>query len=195
MHEASLAGQLGVVRHLLEAGADPNCRKKNGCTPLHEASWFGHDDIVRQLLAAGSDPIALNYVRCVKWALGRVLPLLTPSLRCQNEESPIGLAEKHLNDSVVAILEDYLKFLDEQRYETEERRRKKIWHGVRAEATDRERHCGHTIKSPRRERLPNDWWTKDAPIEKPAPWKPRAASRSPSPTSRAASRMATPVRR
>ncbi len=56
LHEAAKAGQLGVVRLLLESGADPNAREDGDNTyPLHWAAALGHTVVVRALLDAGTD--------------------------------------------------------------------------------------------------------------------------------------------
>ena len=44
---------LALVRLLLEAGADPNTRRKDGMTPLHAAAWRGLDHVVQELVDAG----------------------------------------------------------------------------------------------------------------------------------------------
>ena len=43
-----------VVRLLLDHGADPNARWKNGLTPLHRASQYGKIEIVRTLVERGA---------------------------------------------------------------------------------------------------------------------------------------------
>jgi hypothetical protein len=49
---------LGLVRLLVEAGADVTARRKDGLTPLHGAAWRGHPAVVHALLDAGADPAA-----------------------------------------------------------------------------------------------------------------------------------------
>jgi len=54
-------GYYSIVKHLLEAGANPNITEKqqNGYfTPLHQAAVEGHIEIVRLLLQAGANPQA-----------------------------------------------------------------------------------------------------------------------------------------
>lgn len=56
LHSAAQRGHAGVVRLLLERGADPNAREAGDNTvPLHWAAAHGHVEIVRALLDAGSD--------------------------------------------------------------------------------------------------------------------------------------------
>ena len=43
-----------IVRRLLEYGADPNIRRRNGSTPLHQASSFGSPEVTRLLLSHGA---------------------------------------------------------------------------------------------------------------------------------------------
>ena len=78
-------GQLGSVRALLSAGAEPDFANPKGLTPLMLASAQGEGEIVEELLASGADPrlkqpggeTALTYAvtegdaRCVRALLGR----------------------------------------------------------------------------------------------------------------------------
>lgn len=49
-----------IARILLEAGADPNLKNRDGGTPLHAAVFLGKADIVEQLLANGADKNVRN---------------------------------------------------------------------------------------------------------------------------------------
>ena len=60
MHSAVSRLQSGVVRILLDAGANPNVRQSAGWTPLHAAAMNGDLTSVELLLAAGADPTATN---------------------------------------------------------------------------------------------------------------------------------------
>jgi ankyrin repeat protein len=53
-------GHVGVIRILLEQGADPAARNSDGRTPFHLASWGGHVEVIRILLELGADPAAWN---------------------------------------------------------------------------------------------------------------------------------------
>ena len=55
LHHASVSGRVGVVRVLLEHGADANSRAANNATPLDLASRKGYSDVVRLLLQYSSD--------------------------------------------------------------------------------------------------------------------------------------------
>lgn len=48
--------QLECLRALVNAGADPNAKGKEGGTPLMTAAWFGSHDSLRELLLRGSNP-------------------------------------------------------------------------------------------------------------------------------------------
>jgi ankyrin repeat protein len=62
LHQAARAGDLGMARLLLEAGADLEARAPGGATALHHAAYFGHPEVVRELLAWGADPGAVDKV-------------------------------------------------------------------------------------------------------------------------------------
>ena len=47
---------LGLVRFLLERGADVNGRRRDGMTALHAACWRGLDRVAQELLDAGAAP-------------------------------------------------------------------------------------------------------------------------------------------
>jgi ankyrin repeat protein len=49
-----------IVRLLLEAGADPNAKSREGATPLHSAAFTGDLESAELLLAYGADPNATD---------------------------------------------------------------------------------------------------------------------------------------
>ncbi|XP_026157062.1 BCL-6 corepressor-like isoform X2 [Mastacembelus armatus] len=61
LHEACARGWLGIVRHLVEHGADVNCNAQDGTRPLHDAVENDHMEVVRFLLACGADPTLTTY--------------------------------------------------------------------------------------------------------------------------------------
>ncbi|KAM7375604.1 hypothetical protein PAMA_014623 [Pampus argenteus] len=61
LHEACARGWLGIVRHLVEHGADVNCSAQDGTRPLHDAVENDHMDVVRFMLACGADPTLTSY--------------------------------------------------------------------------------------------------------------------------------------
>jgi ankyrin repeat protein len=60
LHSAASRLQSGVVRILLESGANPDVRQSAGWTPLHAAAMNGDLTSVELLLAASADPHATN---------------------------------------------------------------------------------------------------------------------------------------
>ena len=55
LHPACASRSAGVVKLLLDHGADPNAVEGNGMTPLHTAAGAGDREIIAILLAAGAD--------------------------------------------------------------------------------------------------------------------------------------------
>lgn len=58
LSEAIEAGNAEAVKVLLDAGADPNERRRDGKTPLHVAAGRDEEEVVGLLLDAGADPMA-----------------------------------------------------------------------------------------------------------------------------------------
>ncbi|XP_036400661.1 BRCA1-associated RING domain protein 1 [Megalops cyprinoides] len=54
LHLAAIKGDVGMVKELLEQGADPNLKDHAGWTPLHEACNLGHLGVVEVLLQQGA---------------------------------------------------------------------------------------------------------------------------------------------
>ncbi|HSS76772.1 MAG TPA: ankyrin repeat domain-containing protein [Thermoanaerobaculia bacterium] len=110
--------QLGSVRALLSAGAQPDLAAPNGLTPLMLAAAQGEGEIVEELLASGADPrlkqpngqTALTYAvteadaRCV-----RALLIRAPDLRLgdtwQDWLAP-KLARLRGRTEVISLLKD-----------------------------------------------------------------------------------------
>ena len=60
LHLSAEKGHEGIVRLLLDCGADPDGRDDIGSTPLHLAAKNGHESIVLELLGRGADVNAKN---------------------------------------------------------------------------------------------------------------------------------------
>jgi ankyrin repeat protein len=79
---AARYGQLGVVRLLMERGAEMSARGKSGSTALHWAAGRGHEEVVSFLLEQGAQPNIANeskktplMLACEKGHLGGVQAL------------------------------------------------------------------------------------------------------------------------
>lgn len=59
LHAAANGGYTGVLKLLLEHGAETDAVNSEGLTALHSAAGGGHAPAVQLLLAAGSDPAAV----------------------------------------------------------------------------------------------------------------------------------------
>jgi hypothetical protein len=55
LYEAAEKGRAGVVRLLLEKGADVNNPRQCGWAPIDAAAWYGHEEVVALLLEAGAE--------------------------------------------------------------------------------------------------------------------------------------------
>jgi uncharacterized protein len=56
LHSAAAGAHPGIVKLLLEHGADPNARQPGGSTPLDAARQNGDEESAEALLAAGATP-------------------------------------------------------------------------------------------------------------------------------------------
>lgn len=80
--EACVAFKKGVIRMLLERGADVNLFDNNGCTALMRAAYGGYASLVEELIAYGADKEmvdkegnkAIHYVR--EHCLDQLKPIL-----------------------------------------------------------------------------------------------------------------------
>jgi len=60
LQSAVAGGHLEITRLLLEAGASPNVRERDGYTPLHAAAQNGDVEIVRSLIFGGANVETIN---------------------------------------------------------------------------------------------------------------------------------------
>ena len=60
LHSAAAGSHPGIVKLLLEHGADPNASQDGGFTPLHSAAANDDRESVEALLEAGADPGVAN---------------------------------------------------------------------------------------------------------------------------------------
>lgn len=61
---AALEGHMGVVRFLVDEGADVNARDADGETALYMAAGWGHEEVVAYLLSRGADARTSNRYGC-----------------------------------------------------------------------------------------------------------------------------------
>ena len=100
LNRACERGQLEIVKLLVEAGADPNARGRQGYTSLHEAAKNNHLPVVQYLLSRGADykatddkgstPVDLASKKACKETLRFFLTELDTDLVMRN--SAMGLA-------------------------------------------------------------------------------------------------------
>jgi uncharacterized protein len=55
LHSAAAGNHTGLVRLLLDHGADPNARQQGGFTPIHAAAQNGNEELYALLVADGAD--------------------------------------------------------------------------------------------------------------------------------------------
>ncbi len=105
----------GLVRSLLEGGADPNSTQVDGMTALHWAAYHEDADTAELLLAAGADPDASNrygvtslYLACENGSSEVAALLLAagadPSLAARGGETPLMTAARSGSAEVVRAL-------------------------------------------------------------------------------------------
>jgi ankyrin repeat protein len=56
LHSAAAARETGIVRLLLDNGADPNAQQEGGFTALHAAAQHGDRELAELLVGRGADP-------------------------------------------------------------------------------------------------------------------------------------------
>jgi len=74
LHSAAADGDLGEVRRLLAAGADPLITNREGHTPFRVAVLLGHDDVCQVL----ADPRDEHVERMLDQALEATFPASDP---------------------------------------------------------------------------------------------------------------------
>jgi ankyrin repeat protein len=60
LHSAAAARETGIVRLLLDNGADPNARQEGGYTALHAAAQHGDRELAELLVGHGANPSLVN---------------------------------------------------------------------------------------------------------------------------------------
>ena len=83
IHAATAGRHFGILKLLVESGADVNARQQQGFTPLHAAAQNGDEPSLKLLLANGTDRTA----------------------RAANDQIPLDLALQNGHAAAAAILE------------------------------------------------------------------------------------------
>ncbi|KAI0860567.1 hypothetical protein F4860DRAFT_478862 [Xylaria cubensis] len=96
LHPASYSGNIGIMKLLLTAGADPGLQNDSGWAPLHLASYHGHSEAVKLLLKAGAsielqtDDGASPLLISVTHGHAQVVKLLLNNGAMLNEANDLG---------------------------------------------------------------------------------------------------------
>jgi len=133
LHKAAWRAQDGIVRVLLESGADPGLRTKEGRTPLHwatRANALGGPDVIERLVKCGADPNARDEkgMTPLHWAvlwgntagLERLLALgADVEARDGEGRTPLDVAQSVGFGEILRILEAHLRarLREAQRFE------------------------------------------------------------------------------
>ena len=113
-----------VIAALVGAGADPNARDGNKKTPLHRAAQSNENpEVIAALVGAGADPNAWDFPLAIL-VYGKSMPLhwaarsnenpeviaalmragADPNARNSDKKTPLDLAKRHRNHSVIEVL-------------------------------------------------------------------------------------------
>lgn len=89
LHDAAAGGYIGIVRLLLDAGADCciNATDSDGETPLHTAARGAHTDLVALLLEKGANPCVENAAGNMPEQEARGCPDMQAVLRLARQET------------------------------------------------------------------------------------------------------------
>lgn len=119
LHLAAALNAPGLIRQLLDAGAQPNVRTDTGFTPLHWAAARDGAEAIACLAEAGADINAAtdSGITPLHWAAARngtnaVAVLLqlgaSPESRTKARLTPLHWAMSHGSDNVTLALADYM---------------------------------------------------------------------------------------
>lgn len=113
LHEASICGDIELIKMLIDKGADVNCRDFEGWTPLHAAASLGNANIVQLLLDCGADATIVNCDNILAYDLSRneqVKEIIGESLKDHDIDLLRSQEER-------AIKEDIERWIKSGRYE------------------------------------------------------------------------------
>ena len=123
MMAATLAGNVEIVKFLLQKGADPEIGEKQGYTPMHGAAFQGRADVTRALIQAQLNPSHMHEdgFRPIHRACWGKEPRHTdtvavlieggvkPTEAAKDGSTPLSMAEAAGNQGTIVLLQEAIR--------------------------------------------------------------------------------------
>ena len=112
LYAAASRGQVGLMKQLLEQGADPNWADEDGQTPIWVACWNGHPKAVELLAQSGANlnPTTRSGITpLIQAAICRkpaCIEVRAPPMMWMRNSAHAALARVHGSAHVIALLAD-----------------------------------------------------------------------------------------